>query len=173
MLSKNHLSITGVIVTDVTVAPDSSYAYFTIVHPLGSRNAPLYLRCFAFGKGLESIHATLPRKGMAVCITAYLRSHRTGINAVIKTLKVIPDNERTGVTFEHIDTGQVYEIPEEQCKIDEFKVNGNVLILSTGECVAFNTTQYAENAYVWFQECFRDGCHKLFIQESADLYWYE
>ena len=154
MLSKNHLSITGVIVTDVTVAPDSSYAYFTIVHPLGSRNAPLYLRCFAFGKGLESIHATLPRKGMAVCITAYLRSHR-------------------GVTFEHIDTGQVYEIPEEQCNIDEFKVRGNVLVLSTGECVAFNTTQYAENAYVWFQECFRDGCHKLFIQESADLYWYE
>ena len=76
--------------------------------------------------------------------------------------------------FEHYDMGKTYIIPDEKCNIDDFRVEGNVLILSTGERVAFKSKQGAEDAWIWFQECFRDGGGSMmYIQEETATYgWY-
>ena len=76
--------------------------------------------------------------------------------------------------FEHYDTGISYQIPDEKCNIDDFRVEGNVLILSTGERVAFSSKQGAEDAWIWLQECFRDGgCSRMFIEEKTTAHgWY-
>ena len=75
------------------------------------------------------------------------------------------------MTFLHYDTGKYYQIPEEKCNIDEFRVEGNVLILSTGERVAFRSQQGAEDALILFWECFRDGGDGMFIQEDGAYGW--
>ena len=76
--------------------------------------------------------------------------------------------------FEHYDTGISYQIPDEKCNIDDFRVEGNVLILSTGARVAFSTQKGAEDAWIWFNECFRDGrCSSMFIEEKTTAHgWY-
>lgn len=76
------------------------------------------------------------------------------------------------MTFLHYNTGKSYHIPEEKCNIEEFQVEGNVLVLSTGERVAFSSKDEAEKAWVLFQECFRDGGHRMFIQENGSYGWY-
>lgn len=76
--------------------------------------------------------------------------------------------------FDHIDTGKSYQIPAEKCNIDDFRVEGNVLVLSTGDRVEFSSQKGAEDAWCWFYECFLDGpCSSMFIQEeTATFGWY-
>ena len=75
--------------------------------------------------------------------------------------------------FDHIDTGKSYQIPDEKCNIEDFRVEGNVLVLSTGDRVEFSSQKGAEDAWCWFYECFRDGGCSLFVQEeTATFGWY-
>ena len=89
MKSKNNFSITGIIVTEVTVSPERSHARFTLVHNFGGRTPSLYLRCLIPDRILEETLALGPAKNVAVQVSAYLRPHRNGIEAVIKSMETI------------------------------------------------------------------------------------
>lgn len=89
MKSKNNLTITGIIVTDVTVSPERSYARFTLVHNFGGRIPSLYLRCLIPGRILDDTLALGPAKGVTVCVSAYIRPHGDGVQAVVKSMETI------------------------------------------------------------------------------------
>ncbi len=89
MKSKNNLTITGIIVTDVTVSPERSYARFTLVHNFGGHNPSLYLRCLIPGRILDDTLAPGPAKGVAVRVSAYIRPHGDGVQAVVKSMETI------------------------------------------------------------------------------------
>ena len=74
--------------------------------------------------------------------------------------------------FDHSDTGKSYFIPDEKCDLDLFKVEGDILILSTGEKVKFKTKKGAEDAWIHFQECFRDHGTRLFFHEESSSFGY-
>ncbi len=86
MKSKNNLSITGVLVTDVTVLPERVYARFTIVHNFGGHTPALFLRCVLPEKLFDEFLCHNPTKGTPVTIDAYVRTRadRKGIEAIIK-----------------------------------------------------------------------------------------
>lgn len=89
MKSKNNLTITGIIVTDVTISPERSYARFTLVHNFGGRIPSLYLRCLIPGRILDDTLALGPGRGVSVCVSAYIRPHRDGVQAVVKSMETI------------------------------------------------------------------------------------
>ncbi|MBO7070861.1 MAG: hypothetical protein J6W09_06170 [Bacteroidales bacterium] len=89
MKSKNNLTITGIIVTDVTISPERSYARFTLVHNFGGRIPSLYLRCVLPEKLLDGFLCHNPRKGTPIAIDAYVRTKADGkIEAVIKHVEL-------------------------------------------------------------------------------------
>lgn len=71
--------------------------------------------------------------------------------------------------FEHVDTGQIYIIPEEYCNILEYAVNGKLLKLSTGEIVRFRQCESAEQVWCLLDECFRKGWSRLTFHERAGM----
>ena len=90
MNSKNNLTITGILVTNVTVFPERFRACFTIVHNFGGRTPSLFLRCFLPEKLLDGFLCHNPRKGTPVSIDAYIRTRADGkgIEAVIKSVEL-------------------------------------------------------------------------------------
>jgi hypothetical protein len=170
MKSKNHLTITGVIVTKADVHPERGTMRFTIAHNFGGRNMhPLYLKCIVPKKESKTIRKLYPNKGDAVSITAYLRpGANREVEAVIKEMDFVQEEgEHPFFTMDHIDTGRMYVIPRERCNIDEIKVEDNVLVLSTGEKVTFLSEEGARTAWGLLYECFRDGFKHLFFQERC------
>lgn len=172
MISRNHLTISGTIVTEVTVSRGRQSGYFTIVHHSGRRIPPLYLRCFFSGKQFAEVLSLFPEKGDLVYLTAYVRTYGKGIEAVTKTFSVL--SKRTGeLLFEHLDQGKMYVIPADRRKIEEFRVDYNVLTLSTGEKVPFQSHDGAYTAWCYLNECIRKGYRHLFFQESTTAYGME
>ena len=89
MKSKNNLTITGILVTDVTVFPERFQARFTIIHNFGGHTPSLFLRCVLPEKLLDGFLCQNPRKGTAVSIEAYVRTKADGkIEAVIKHVEL-------------------------------------------------------------------------------------
>lgn len=78
------------------------------------------------------------------------------------------------MVFHHYDTGKSYFIPDDKCNIDDFHVEGNTLVLGSGDRVEFSSQKGAEDAWIWFSECFRDGrCSSMFIEEATTAHgWY-
>lgn len=89
MKSKNNFTITGILVTEVTVSPKRNYARFTLVHNFGGRIPSLYLRCLIPGRILDETISLGPAKGVAVQVSAYLRPHGNGVQAVVKSMETI------------------------------------------------------------------------------------
>lgn len=90
MNSKNNLTITGILVTNVTVFPERFRACFTIVHNFGGHTPSLFLRCVLPEKLLDGFLCHNPRKGTPVSIDAYVRTSADGkgIEAVIKHVEL-------------------------------------------------------------------------------------
>ena len=153
MNSKNNLIITGIIVNEVTISTKQRMGHLTLAHYFGRQNPPLYLNCVFFGRRFDEIISLDPRRGDTVNAMAYLRPQGNGIEAVLKGLSVTEKSEfyRT-VVFEHVDDEKKYVIPDEKCVIDEFRVEGNTLILSTGEEVSFNSEEGARAAWCHLDE---------------------
>ena len=92
MKSKNNLTITGVVVTDVTEDPDHRYGRFSIIHNFGNGKSSLNLPCVLLGKAYDDAIASGVRKGMAVTVNAYLRPRGEGVEAVVKGLSCSPSD---------------------------------------------------------------------------------
>lgn len=90
MKSKNNLSLSGILVTDVTVFPERFQARFTIIHNFGGHTPSLFLRCVLPEKLLDGFLCHNPRKGTPVSIDAYVRTKADGkgIEAVIKHVEL-------------------------------------------------------------------------------------
>lgn len=90
MKSKNNLTITGILVTNVTVFPERFRACFTIVHNFGGHTPSLFLRCVLPEKLLDEFLCHGPRRGTPVSIDAYVRTKADGkgIEAVIKHVEL-------------------------------------------------------------------------------------
>ena len=171
MNSKNNLTITGVIVNEVTISAEQRIGHLTLAHYFGRQNPPLYLNCVFFGKRFDEIISLDPRRGDTVNAMAYLRPKGNGIEAVLKGLSITEKSEfYRSVVFEYVDDGKKYVIPDEKCVIDEFRVEGNILILSTGEEVSFNSEEGAMAAWCHLDECFRSKGRSIFFQESTISY---
>ena len=78
--------------------------------------------------------------------------------------------DRPFFSFDHRNTGRMYEIPKDGCVADGFKVDGEVLTLSTGEKVAFRSEEGARMAWCLLDECFRKGYGHLFFEECTMSY---
>ena len=88
MKSKNNLTITGTLVTDVVVPSGRRYAHFTLVHNFGRGVPSLYLPCRIPGGILDGILASGLKKGDAVTVKAYIRPYGGSIEAVVKKMTV-------------------------------------------------------------------------------------
>ncbi|MBR6932749.1 MAG: hypothetical protein IKH49_05545 [Bacteroidales bacterium] len=88
MKSKNHLTITGVISTEVSVAPDHSWGRFTLVHSYGGHTPALFLSCLIPPQILDGVLATGLKKNDAVTIKAYIRPRGTSVEAVSKAIEI-------------------------------------------------------------------------------------
>lgn len=88
MKSKNHLSITGVIATDVTFLPARRLWRFSMIHHFGGHNPSLYLQCVFWGRKSEEILALGPKQGDSVSIDAYVRPCGDRFEAVLNDLSI-------------------------------------------------------------------------------------
>lgn len=80
MVSKNHLSMTGV-VNGLLASPERSSIKFTLVHNYGGGKPPLFLPCIV-PKG-----ARVPiQNGETLCVDAYLQCVGGQIKAVVKRI---------------------------------------------------------------------------------------
>ena len=170
MDSKNNLLITGVIVTNVTIFPERRSGRFTLAHYFGGQKPPLLLKCVFYGRRVDEFLSINLHKGDRVTVTAFLRPHNQGIEAVIRNLTVNDVHEEPPMVFELLDSGRSYTIPAGKCIIDDFKVDGNTLILSTGKKVLFLSEDGARTAWYLLQECFSEGFKHLFFQECCMCY---
>ena len=84
MKSKNNLSITGFLVSDLTVQASLRYGQFTLVHNFGNGKPPLFLKCTVVGQTARTVLALGLKKGDAVSVTAYLRPDAERVEAVVK-----------------------------------------------------------------------------------------
>ena len=84
MNSVNNLSITGVM-TGFRNAPERKYAQFTLIHNIGGDSQPLFLKCNAPKRLLET---SLPRDGDIIRIEAYLRPYKKGIIFNVKSFNI-------------------------------------------------------------------------------------
>lgn len=87
MKSKNNLTITGTLVSDIVVLSAHRYGHFTLVHNFGGGIPSMYLRCRIPGGILDSILALGLKKGDAVTVKAYIRPYGNSVGAVVKELR--------------------------------------------------------------------------------------
>lgn len=86
MKSKNNLSITGFLASDMSVQASHRYGHFTLVHNFGNRKPSLFLKCAVVGEIVNTVLALGLKKGDAVSVTAYLRPDAERVEAVIKRI---------------------------------------------------------------------------------------
>ena len=83
MKSENDLRITGIIVSAAPSNPGSKSIRFRIAHNFGGRQDPLFLDCLLnLGPDTE-----IPKKGMRVRMSSYLRVRGGRIEAVVKSIE--------------------------------------------------------------------------------------
>ena len=90
MKSKNNLSLTGAVASDVTVLPNSRNGSFTLIHHFGGPGPPLVLQCVFEGKTYHDVLALGLKKGDAISIEAFVRPRGKRMQAVLKGLTIIP-----------------------------------------------------------------------------------
>ena len=88
MKSKNNLTITGILVTEVIVPSEHRYGHFTLAHNFGGRVPTLYLPCRIPGSILDGILSSGLKKGDAITLKAYIRPHGGSVEAVVKKLSI-------------------------------------------------------------------------------------
>ena len=89
MKSKNNLSLTGIMSTDIVTSPERRSGRFTLVHNYGGDTPPLFLPCLIPGRRLEDALASRPAKGTSVFVEASVKPLGNKILAIIKRINII------------------------------------------------------------------------------------